>query len=72
MMHRTKAAVREKNYILCQILDAIVQKELTYKEVAAAIGMTKETLEKRLVGQTEFKLIELIVIADHLGIEIII
>ena len=71
-MHRTKAAVREKTYIICQIRDAIAEKELTYKEVAKAIGMTKDTLTKRLVGQNEFKLIELIVIADYLGIEIII
>ena len=34
--------------------------------------MTKDTLTKRLIGQNEFKLIELIVIADYLGIEIII
>lgn len=71
-MHRTKAAVREKNYIIRQIRDAIAEKRLTYKEVATAIGMTKDTLKKRLVGQNEFKLIELIVIADYLGIEIII
>lgn len=71
-MHRTKAAMREKTYIICQIRDAIAQKGLTCKEVAKAIGMTKDTLEKRLVGQIEFKLIELIVIADYLGIEIII
>lgn len=71
-MHRTKAAVREKNYIICQIQDAIAEKGLTYKEVAKTIGMTKDTLKKRLVGQNEFKLIELIVIADYLGIEIII
>ena len=71
-MHRTKAAVREKNYIIFQIRDAIAEKGLTYKEVATAIGMTKDTLKKRLVGQNEFKLIELIVIADYLGIEIII
>lgn len=71
-MHRTKAAVREKNYIIRQIRDAIAEKGLTYKEVATAIGMTKDTLKKRLVGQNEFKLIELIVIADYLGIEIII
>lgn len=71
-MHRTKAAVREKTYIICQIRDAIAKKRLTYKEVAKAIGMTKDTLTKRLIGQNEFKLIELIVIADYLGIEIII
>lgn len=71
-MHRTKAAMREKTYIICQIRDAITEKELAYKEVAKAIGMTKDTLTKRLVGQNEFKLIELIVIADYLGIEIII
>lgn len=71
-MHRTKAAMREKTYIIRQIRDAITEKGLTYKDVATAIGMTKDTLEKRLVGQNEFKLIELIVIADYLGIEIII
>lgn len=71
-MHRTKAAVRKKTYIVCQIRDAIAEKGLTHKAVATAIGMTKDTLEKRLVGQNEFKLIELIVIADYLGIEIII
>lgn len=71
-MHRTKAAVREKNYIICQIRDAMAEKGLTYREMAKAIGMTKSTLADRLVGQTEFKLIELIVIADYLGVEIII
>ena len=71
-MHRTKAAMQEKTYIICQIRDAIAEKGLTYKEVSKAIGMTKDTLAKRLIGQNEFKLIELIVIADYLGIEIII
>lgn len=71
-MHRTKAAVRGKKHIICQIRDAIAEKGLTHKEVAKAIGMTKDTLTKRLIGQNEFKLIELIVIADYLGIEIII
>lgn len=71
-MHRTKAAMREKTHIICQIRDAIEAKGLTYNELAKAIGMTKDTLAKRLVGQNEFKLIELIVIADYLGIEIII
>lgn len=71
-MKRTKQAMWERDDIICQIRDAIADKGLTYKEVAKAIGMTKDTLTKRLVGQNEFKLIELIVIADYLGIEIII
>lgn len=71
-MKRTREAMRERNQIICQIRETIAEKGMTYNELSEAIGMTKDTLAKRLIEQNEFKLIELIVIADYLGIEIII
>ncbi len=71
-MKRTKQAMQERLHIICQIRDAIAEKDMNYDEFARQIGMTKDTVTKRLNGICDFKLTELIVIADLLGIEFII
>lgn len=71
-MKRTRQAMRERDDIILQIRKAISEKGMTDAAVAKEIGMGTDTLAKRLNGIYEFKLIELIVLADLFGIEIII
>lgn len=71
-MKRTRQAMWERDDIILQIRKAIAGKGMTDAAVAKEIGMETDTLAKRLNGIYEFKLVELIVLADLLGIEIII
>lgn len=47
----------------------IIAAGLTQRTVAEKIGICEHTLSKKLSGKTEFKLSEILLIADLLGIE---
>ena len=65
-------AIHEREAICAMIRREMKRMEYTFDEFAEAIHMSKSVLSQRLKGISEFKLIELITIADLLGIEIII
>lgn len=71
-MKRTRQAMRERDDIILEIRKAIAEKDMTEAAVGKELGMGTDTFAKRLNGIYEFKLIEIIVLADLLGIEIII
>lgn len=71
-IERSANAIREREEICDTIRNEMKRMEYTFDEFASEIHMSKSTLSQRLNGTTEFKLIELIEIADLLGIEIII
>lgn len=71
-VERCPNAIRERNEILDMIRREMKRAEYTFDEFAEELHMGKSVLSQRLNGISEFKLIELITIADLLGLEFII
>lgn len=65
-------ALRERDEIIERIRDAMKHMEYTQNELSRELGMKTQSLNQRLTGKHEFRLIELIELCDLLGIEIII
>jgi transcriptional regulator with XRE-family HTH domain len=71
-VERCANAIRERDEICDTIRREMKRMEYTFDEFAEVLHMSKSVLSQRLKGISEFRLIELIVICDLLGIEIII
>lgn len=48
---------------------ALVESAKTQQDVAVVLGLTHQAVSRRLLGQTAFRVDELIAIAEYLGVE---